>query len=68
MTALEHQLATAVQRLEQQYAAREQAMQEETTALRVLVQHLSRQVSDLSRQVETLSTQLARLAALLPPD
>ncbi len=52
MTALQHQLATAVQRLEQQYAAREQAMQEETAALRVLVERLSRQVSDLSTQVE----------------
>ena len=67
MTALEHQLATAVQRLEQQYADREQAMREDTRALRVLVERLSRQVTDLSGHVDILSAQLARFVALLPP-
>ena len=67
MTALEQQLLAALERLEAQYADREQAMEEELTDLRALVERLTRQVSVLSAQVETLSAQLAPFVALLPP-
>ena len=68
MTALEQHLLDALERLEDDYADREQAMEEALTGLRALVERLTRQVSALSAQVETLSAQLAPFVALLPPN